>query len=121
MKTKLVINDDLKVFLHAEKNRATEHTLELERIYKRDSFDWQWLFRFDNGLGASVVKFFGSFGFDDDLFELAVIDWYDDEHFGLNYDTEITDNVIGYLTNDEVMDLLYKIRNIVKGETKNEN
>lgn len=120
MKTKLVIRDDLKGYLHSEKDRSTKYTLELERRFKRDSFDWQWLFRFDNGLGASVVKFYSSFGFDADLFELAVITWYDDEHYGLNYDTEITEDVLGYLSNDDVMELLYKIKKL-KGEDKNEN
>ena len=78
----------------------------------------QWLFKFDNGYGASVVKHFGSYGFEDDLFELAVIKFdmpsklYGGWH--LNYNTPITNNVIGYLTNNDVLRYLIKIQRLDK-------
>ena len=71
----------------------------------------QYRFRFENGYGASVVKHDGSYGRDQDLWELAVITWHDSE-FSLNYDTEITDDVIGYLTDSEVQDLLKRIKDL---------
>lgn len=50
------------------------------------------------------------------LFELAVIEFDEDGDMDLCYDTEITDNVSGYLSNEEVMELLYKIKDLKKEE-----
>jgi hypothetical protein len=59
---------------------------------------------FDNGYGASIVKTDRSYGGKEGLYELAVL--FD----GLiSYDTPITNDVIGFLTEDEVTDLLQKI------------
>lgn len=69
----------------------------------------QWCFEFKNGYGASVIKRYGSYGYGEDLFELAVT--YNDR---LCYSTEITDDVLGYLTNQEVLDTLEKIKNLKK-------
>ena len=49
----------------------------------------QWKFKFDNGYGLAVLK-----------------------HDELCYDTPITDDVIGYLTSDEVYDLLDRIEQL---------
>lgn len=68
-------------------------------------------FKFENGYGASVIKHYGSYGYEKDLFELAVL-IYDGDKFDLCYNTPITDDVIGYLTNDEVLELLEKIKNL---------
>jgi len=76
----------------------------------------QWIFRFENGYGASVIKHYGSYGFEDDLFELAVIYFDDnskaDPKWFLSYNTPITDNVIGYLTNNDVLRYLIKIQRL---------
>lgn len=53
----------------------------------------------------------GSYGFEQDLFELAVIFW-DEYGYAISYNTEITNNVLGYLSNEEVMDTLRKIKNL---------
>lgn len=71
----------------------------------------QWMFKFENEYGASVIKHYGSYGFERDLFELAVIK-FDGNDFNLCYETPITDNVIGNLTNDEVLDCLERIRKL---------
>ena len=57
----------------------------------------QYLFRFDNGYGASVVKHHGSYGSYADLWELAVIHFDDHAEWHLTYDTPITDDVEGFL------------------------
>lgn len=44
----------------------------------------QYLFKFDNGLGASVIRHRGSYGFDQGLWEIALIRWTDNE-FELDY------------------------------------
>lgn len=74
----------------------------------------QWLFRFENGYGASVIKNYGSYGFEDDLFELAVIYFTGDDNnnFILSYNTSITDDVIGFLSNDNVLEYLEKIKGL---------
>jgi len=59
---------------------------------------------FNNGYGASVIKTDRSYGGKDGLYELAVL--FD----GLiSYDTPITDDVLGHLTEGEVTELLQKI------------
>ena len=68
----------------------------------------QYIYRFPNGYGASVVKFSTSEGHALDLWELAVTTWGDDgDH--LNYSTPITDDVLGNLTGTMVCDILGKI------------
>lgn len=62
---------------------------------------------FDNGYGVSVVKFDGSYGFEDDLFELAVLDGG-----GITYSTDITDDVIGRLTESGVTDIMAKVQSL---------
>ena len=68
----------------------------------------QYIYRFPNGYGASIVKHPGSYGHALDLWELAVTTWGDDgDH--LNYSTPITSNVLGNLTGATVCDILGKI------------
>ena len=64
----------------------------------------QKVYQFPNGYGASVIKHKGSDGYDKGLWELAVL------HEGeLCYDTEITGDVIGYLNDPEVDNILGQI------------
>jgi hypothetical protein len=65
----------------------------------------QYHFKADNGYGASIVKHRFSYGNEDDLWELAVTD----KDGNLCYDTPITDDVIGYLTEQDVNDTLDQI------------
>jgi len=81
----------------------------------------QKLYRFDNGYGASVVRFDGSYGAESGLWELAVLEYGKGDHYELTYDTPITDDVVGYLTDDEVQDYLRRIRalpssGVIEGE-----
>ena len=68
----------------------------------------QKLYRFPNNYGASVVRHTGSYGFEKNLWELAVIKWTGDK-FALCYDTSITSDVIGNLTEDGVEKILLEI------------
>lgn len=82
---------------------------------RREDVGWgvQYVFLFENGFGASVVKSLGSYGSRKDLWELAVIKWNDERtDWEINYDTPITDDVIGFLTDDGVKDLLKKIQEL---------
>lgn len=72
-----------------------------------------YIFRFSNNYGASVVKHHGSYGSDRDLWELAVIEFVtDSEEWHITYDTEITSDVEGYLTDFDVRELLGKIKDL---------
>ena len=66
--------------------------------------------KFENGYGASVVCHEFSYGGDQGLKELAVLIFPDnDERYELCYSTEITNDVLGYLSDEDVADLLVKI------------
>lgn len=65
----------------------------------------QYKFKFANGFGASVVRHSFSYGSDEGLWELAVLG----RDGRLTYDTPITDDVVGRLTEGEVADLLVRI------------
>lgn len=71
----------------------------------------QWIFKFENNYGASVIKHYGSYGWAEDLFELAVIMFIDDA-WDICYITPITNNVIGHLTNNDVIRYLNKIKRL---------
>lgn len=69
----------------------------------RELFDGgQIIFSFPNGYGASLVNHFGSYGN-----EMAVLKGGD-----ICYDTEITDDVLGYLEPYEIIEHLNKIKNL---------
>lgn len=72
----------------------------------------QYIFRFSNNYGASVIKHNGSYGHEVDLWELAVIEFGRAYNWHLTYDTEITDDVIGHLTDEEVRTYLQKIKEL---------
>lgn len=63
---------------------------------------------FDNGYGASVVKTPYTYGGRDGLYELAVLDSNGD----LTYDTPVTNDVEGYLSEEDVTELLQKIESL---------
>ena len=63
---------------------------------------------FENGYGASVVQTFFSYGGDAGLYELAVLD----SDGKLTYETPVTDDVEGHLTEDDVTKLLEQIQNL---------
>ena len=62
---------------------------------------------FPNGYGASIIKSPHSYGGSQDLYELAVL--YDNM---ITYDTEITDDVLGYLKPEDVTKLLERIEKL---------
>lgn len=63
---------------------------------------------FDNGYGASVVKHEYSYGGKENLYELAVL--YDGD---IHYDNPVANgDVRGYLTENEVTNLLIEIQNL---------
>lgn len=73
----------------------------------------QYLFKFENGYGASVVKSPYSYGGEIGQWELGVI-FFDAEtdEWHLTYDTPVTNDVVGYLSDSEVRDLLHRIKKL---------
>ena len=61
---------------------------------------------FENGYGASVVRGEYTYGGDQGLYELAVLDSNGD----LTYDTPITNDVLGHLSEDDVTEVLKEIQ-----------
>jgi len=64
--------------------------------------------KFDNGYGASVVKGPHTYGGNEGLYELAVLD----SNHELTYMTPVTNDVEGYLTEEAVTKLLEQIQNL---------
>jgi hypothetical protein len=61
---------------------------------------------FENGLGASIVRTSFSYGGKNGLYEVAVLDTDGD----LTYDTDVTDDVIGHLTPEQVTEIMEQIQ-----------
>ena len=68
----------------------------------------QSVMEFDNGYGVSVVRTPYSYGGDKGLYELAVLD----KDGQITYDTPITNDVIGYLREQDVTDVMEKIQQL---------
>lgn len=67
---------------------------------------------FSNGYGASVIKGYGSYGVEDDLYELAVLKQEEDDSWELCYDSGITDDVLGQLNEEEITSYLQRIETL---------
>jgi hypothetical protein len=76
------------------------HTLHTDGVVSRTFFE--------NGYGASVVRHEYSYGGKNGLYELAVLDSSGD----LTYDTPITNDVLGYLSEQDVTEILIKIQQL---------
>lgn len=72
----------------------------------------QRVYRFPNGYGASVINHSFSYGNHLGLYELAVLKFNNDDNFEICYDTNITDDVIGYLDEDKVQYFLKRIEDL---------
>lgn len=66
----------------------------------------QWKFTFPNGYGASVIS--DGYGGEDGLYELAVLD----SAGNLTYETPVTDDVLGWLTESDVAAALDRIADL---------
>jgi hypothetical protein len=77
-------------------NIKKDFNVERETVYN----GYQLIFMFSNGYGASVVEHDYSKGL-----EIAVLD----SNNKITYDTPITDDVLGYLTDEEANTILERI------------
>jgi len=67
-------------------------------------------YNFDNGYGVSVVRHKYSYGNGLNLFELAIID----KSGEIMYSTPITNDVLGYLSEDDVSNTMIKVQRLDK-------
>jgi hypothetical protein len=80
-------------------------------VFNPHSFDpngVQAVMMFDNNRGVSVVEFDGSYSYKQDQWELAVLDNMEN----VDYETSITDDVIGWLTDEEVSNIMIQVQNL---------
>jgi hypothetical protein len=63
---------------------------------------------FDNGFGVSVVSHTHSYGGRDGLYEVAVLD----KDGVLTYETPVTSDVIGYLSEEDVTDVMKQVQEL---------
>ena len=71
----------------------------------------QYLAFYPNGYGASIVKHSFSYGNSQGLWELAVIKGTEGD-WNICYDTHITSDVLGFLSEAEVEETLVSIQNL---------
>jgi hypothetical protein len=82
----------------------------------------QKLYRFPNGFGASVIRGEFTYGNDEGLWELAAIK-FEGDGYTLVYPKDICpdEDVVGWLTDAQVDDLLVKIANLQGDEPSHEH
>jgi hypothetical protein len=95
----------------------TVHKPMTERDHPAGMGGTQKVYRFANGYGASVVRFYGSYGFEAGNWELGVVKFTGD-NWKLTYETPVTNDVIGYLTAEEVEATLDQIEALPAAEEK---
>ena len=82
-------------------------------VEREKNGDIQKVYRFENNYGASVIKFPGSYGYEQGEWELAVIRFPSDNgEFRIDFETPITDDVLGHLSWMEVEEHLKEIKNL---------
>jgi hypothetical protein len=64
---------------------------------------------FPNGYGVSVVRFPGSYGCTQDLYEVAILRGTEEDH-DLCYDTPITDDVLGHRDEQDINNILEEVQ-----------
>lgn len=70
----------------------------------------QKIYKFDNRYGASVIRHDFSYGSEQGLWELAVMTFNETGGSHICYSTDITDDVLGYLTDEDVLNTLEQIK-----------
>lgn len=86
--------------------KFTDLNFEPHPHYKEDGVQAKHFF--PNGYGVSVVRFPGSYGCYDGLYEVAIIKGNEDD-FELCYDTPITDDVLGHRDEIDIENILEEV------------
>ena len=92
------------------KKEVSEKVINFKTLPKKDiNGGVQFLARFHNNYGASIVQHTFSYGKEEGLWELAVIVYTDDKKWSITYNTPITSDVLGYLTEADVNSTLEQL------------
>mgnify|MGYP006935503526 CR=1 FL=1 len=86
--------------------KFSELNFQPHRNYPEDGVQAKHIF--PNGYGVSIVKFPGSYGYDEDLYEVAVIKGTEDD-FEICYDMPITDDVMGHCDECDVENIMKEV------------
>ena len=87
----------------------TDLNFESHPYFKDDGI--QAVHFFPNGYGVSVVRFPGSYGFQDDLYEVAILQGTPDK-YELCYDTPITEDVLGHQDETDINNILNEVQTL---------
>lgn len=113
IKMNKLFNNPYKIGKHKICSEMPDRSMGIHRLYK-----------FENGYGASVVRFgwkwlttgefhYGSYTDNENEWELGVIKWTG-KNYKLDYSTPVTDDVIGHLLENEVEKILKEISELKK-------
>ena len=92
----LKLNDEFKDFVVLRDRYDDQFNTENNGIAYRICFP-------EVGYGASVIKHYGSYGYEKDLWELALLTNRDgDGKWNVDYDEIVEWDVLGYLTDEQV-------------------
>ena len=69
----------------------------------------QKVYKFPNGYGASVINHEFSYGLEVAVVEFIEDEFAEEEIFTLVFDTPVTDDVIGYCTEEQVNEILQEV------------
>lgn len=115
MITEIKLHDGQRepLFEYCKKNDCT---LSIHSQHPNGYDGFQVLIFFKNGYGASIVRFgrhgtYFSYTDNEDQFELAVMKTNSNGH-DIDYNTKITDDVLGRLSLDQVLETLDKIKEL---------
>ena len=97
----LNVNEEFKKFIFERKERPN--------LLEPLEGGVQYVFHFPNGYGASVIKFFGSYGYEDDLWELALLKETSEGKWELEYTELVGFDALGHLTDEKVNKCLKRI------------
>lgn len=66
---------------------------------------------FPNGYGVSVVRFPGSYGYENGLYEVAILRGTED-NYDLCYDTPITDDILGHREEEDIENIIQEVQSL---------
>jgi hypothetical protein len=66
---------------------------------------------FDNGYGVSVVQFPGSYGYEEGLYEVAILKGSADD-YDLCYDTPVSDDILGHRDEEDVENIIKEVESL---------
>ena len=96
----LKLNDEFKDFVTSRENTDNLFDPSEKGVRYRICFP-------EVGYGASVIKFYGSYGYEKDLWELALLSNRDgDGKWHIEYAELVGYDVLGYLTDEQVNKIL---------------